>query len=843
MGRVKIDYGIDLGTTNSAIARIENGEPIIKKTDTLKDTMPSCIHYNRKQALIAGDRAYTLLDKDMRTAYSTGNYLPNTFIEFKRTMGTDKMYHCSNLCTDLNSEELSAEVLKTLKSFVTDEEVNSIVITVPAKFTINQKDATTRAAKLAGFKHCELLQEPIAASMAYGLGNANKDGFWLVFDFGGGTFDAALLKVEDGIMKVIDTEGDNYLGGKNLDYALVDEFILPYLVENFDLDNIVSDIEKKEQLRNAWKAKAEEAKIQLSFKESHDLLTDLGEDYGEDDNGEPLELDVKITHNDLERIFTPIFQRSIDICLSLLKRNNLTGNNLSSLILIGGPTYSPILRKMLQEQITSKLDTTTDPMTAVAKGAALYASTINISNELIEETRDKTKIQLNLAYEATTVEMQEFVAIKVLTEKTAGVIPERLFAEVVRGDKAWSSGKIEINDKGEIVEVKLNEGKSNSFTVFVYDDQGTLLPNEPGEFTIIQGSKIGSATLPYDIGIEIKQRSSGKVVFHPIRNLERNQSLPVTGVANGLKTQKQLRPGNSSDSIKIPIYQGSHGAAGSRAIYNEHVYDVIVTGDDIPGLLPEGSEVDLTLSCDNSERVTGTAYFPYLDHTIEIVVPSDTVQKEISAEWLEKEIKKAKNSVRELESNDHTSSIELTKLEEELSYLTTRFEQGRGDADRKKEVLEGLRKSLKKIDELNDATEWPKLDAELKDEFERLEKANKELGNEKTSLLVNQLRQQVDQVIRDKNVKNGQAVLEEVSGLFFNLTLIYQMMGMIRSFNRDFETLHWKDRSRARQLINQGLQIIGDQPSEEALRPIILDLYDLLPISEKPSGDDDVLTL
>lgn len=140
----------------------------------------------------------------------------NTYVEFKRTMATDTQYPCANLNKSFSSEELSAEVLKTLKSFVTDETFNSVVITVPAKFTVNQKTATMEAAKMAGFKHCELLQEPIAASMAYGVSSDEKNGTWMVFDFGGGTFDAALLKVEDGIMQVFDTEGDNYLGGKEL---------------------------------------------------------------------------------------------------------------------------------------------------------------------------------------------------------------------------------------------------------------------------------------------------------------------------------------------------------------------------------------------------------------------------------------------------------------------------------------------------------------------------------------------------------------------------------------------------------------------------------------------------
>ena len=240
MARIKIDYGIDLGTTNSAICRMEKGQPVIKKIEVTDDTMPSCVYFNRRGGLEVGAHAYSSMKSDKcRATKSWKLEDTNTFVEFKRTMGTDKVYHSKNmeekgLKSNYTSEELSAEVLKALKSFVTDENFHSVVITVPAKFTVNQTAATKQAAKLAGFEHCELLQEPIAASMAYGISSDDKDGYWMVFDFGGGTFDAALLKVEDGIMQVFDTEGDNYLGGKNLDYAIVDEIIIPYLKENYE---------------------------------------------------------------------------------------------------------------------------------------------------------------------------------------------------------------------------------------------------------------------------------------------------------------------------------------------------------------------------------------------------------------------------------------------------------------------------------------------------------------------------------------------------------------------------------------------------------------------------------
>ena len=254
MAQVKMKYGIDLGTTNSAICKMENGEPVIKKTDTLKDTLPSCVSFTRKKVVKVGDSAFNDLRQDKsRTTKSWAVSSSNVFLEFKRTMGLDTAYESKNMDRSFSSEELSAEVLKALKSFVSDETINSAVITIPAKFKADQIAATKRAASLAGIEHCELLQEPIAASMAYGLNAAKKGGNWLVFDFGGGTFDAALLKVEDGIMQVKDTEGDNYLGGKNLDYAIVDNILIPYLQENYSINEILGVESKKQILRDAMR--------------------------------------------------------------------------------------------------------------------------------------------------------------------------------------------------------------------------------------------------------------------------------------------------------------------------------------------------------------------------------------------------------------------------------------------------------------------------------------------------------------------------------------------------------------------------------------------------------------
>lgn len=845
MARTKIDYGIDLGTTNSAIVRMESGEPKIKKTDTLKDTMPSCVYFNKKKSISVGDSAYNSFKRDKLGAmrsFKAGS--SNAFIEFKRTMGTDKRYPSSFMEKEYTSEQLSSEILKTLKSFITDDVISSAIITVPAKFNTTQIDATQKAAELAGFSHVELLQEPIAASMAYGLDAGKTDGFWLVFDFGGGTFDSALIKVEEGIMKVVDTEGDNHLGGKDIDYAVVDSVIIPYLKKEYSIDSILEDEVKKNILRDAMKFFGEQAKIQLSFNETYDVLTDIGEVPGTDDEGEEFELDFTITREDFKSAVEPIYQQAIDTCNELIKRNNLKGSDLATILLVGGPTYSPLLRSMLKDQVSKNVNTDIDPMTAVASGAALYASTKEIPSKF--QNRDLAKIQLDLKYEATTVELEEFVTIRVLRESTTGEIPETLLIELVRSDKGWSSGKVEIEGDAELIEVILESDKANNFDVVAYDSQGTVYECEPKEITIIQGSKIGSATLPMNIGIELKDNITGLIRFKTINGLEKNTSLPAIGKTSGLKTQKQIRPGNKEDFIKIPLYEGETGADGTKAINNEHIKDVIISGEDLPKLLPAGSDVELTINIDSSRRNKFEVYFPFLDETIELDVET-TTKTSISAKKLESEISKALNSLSILKESYNASNDEISVLESELSNLQTLLENGREDDDNRNKILDKLRKILKKIDSIEEASEWPNIEEELTDLMTRLEEINIQYGDEKTAQIISKFKQQVSNVSYDKNIQLAKQLIENIRTLNFALVDkgagVALDIGIIKGFDDEFNTCEWLDANKARGLINQAKQIIASNPTKASLRPIVIALYDLLPDMDRPivEGDDDTV--
>lgn len=812
MGRLKIDFGIDLGTTNSAIGVYESGKVKIFKNDIQGETMPSCV-WDRGRSFFVGNKAYSQLPADKRKAFNDPNFKSNIFIEFKRTMGNSVKY-CTDKNKELSSEDLSSEVLKTLKSYVDNENVKSAIITIPAAFEMNQINATKKAAELAGLEYVELVQEPYAAAIAYGVESSNKNGYWLVFDFGGGTFDSALVKVEDGIIKVIDTEGDNFLGGKNLDEAIVENIFIPYLKNKFSIDSILEDDFKLNAFKEMWKPLAEDAKNQLSFKEEYNILAELYDVYGEDDNGEEFTIDITLTRDELKGIIEPFIQKAIDYCKVLLKRNNLTESSLNELILVGGPTLSPIVREMLESQIR-KPNTSIDPMTVVAQGAAIYASSIN---NPVEGEVDHSKVQLHIDYESMVVGAETFVTIK--TKETNKIV----FAEISRGDDAFKSEKVELNNIGEVIELALVENENNIFIIQLYNEKGDKLESEPKSFSIKEGTVAGGAPLPHTICIEVIDKLTKKKILKPLLGLEKNKQLPATGVFNDLKSKKQIRPG-MDDFIDIPIYQGE---PFTKAVLNNHVFTIRITGNELPVLLPENSLANLTIEIDRSNLMSGKVNF--IDIDFEMPFEVLTNESKLTDEWLENQINETEYILADL---DFSQKEDVKK---DLDRVKNIFENKKTEAGRL-EARSELQKVAKVIDDFESKNEWPKLEEELKEEYYRLEKANNDLGNDKTTQLVSHIKSQLEEVIKKQDVKLGNALLDDINSLFVGLTLIYQLINFIRSHNQNFDNYSWRDRNRARTLINEGLQKIGENPNSDDLHPIVISLINLLPPDEREPGD------
>ncbi len=820
--RQKVDFGIDLGTTNSAIAVMQDGDSvIIKSDDDQGDTTPSCVSFNKKQIMRVGQKAKDTIEHEaIQNLAKHKSANSNGYQEFKRNMGTNYNYESTFMDRSYTAEALSAEVLKKLKGYVRDENVTSAVITVPAMFEQSQLDATQRAAEMAGFSYCELLQEPIAASIAYGIKATSQSGYWLVFDFGGGTFDAALMHTEDGIMKVVDSAGNNHLGGKDLDAAIVDQLFIPEIQNQYDLDETVSDPAMKVLLQETLKRYAAEAKIRLS---STDKWSEYIEDLGEDDSGDDIEFDITITIDQYEKVVTPIFQQAIDITKDLVKRNNLELSDLSSLILVGGPTFQQTLRRMLAEQVTDKIDTSIDPMTAVARGATLFASTKDIPREL--QQRDTTKAQLILRYPETTVETAEHLGIKIDRDASESSLPETFSLEVLRTDGAWSSGSLAVDNDVEIVELQLNTGKTNHFELKLSSSDGTIIPCQPSTITIIQGLKIANATLPYSIGIEVYDTLIAKQGVWPLAGLEKNKTLPAKGKGT-YKTMQDIRPGVKDDIITIPTYEINFGKEGSKAIFNKRFGEISMSGEDLPGFLPSGSDVEVTLSIDSSRRAKFELYFPSLDETYEKQIASE-IKTDISTSQLKREINEARTVAQEL---SYSGNKDADKRVQELDEAERLLDERSDDRDTKEKVKTSLTKTLIELDEYQEQGAWPKAELDLEDAIEDLREINNEKGNAQFSGLLTEFEAQARQIISKQDAQSAAKLTEEVRSAAFSLHRQDPAfwVGMLEYMDYGFDDIQWTDRDAAFRGIQHAKRLLQTNPSHEQLQDAVVTIIGLM---------------
>ena len=801
----KINRGIDLGTTNSAIAVMENGVPVIKKSSTQKDTIPSIVSITRKGIVHTGDTAANEMANQVLRATKTWDgrtASTDVFKEFKRTMGSVEVYRSKNLKKNFTSQQLSAEIIKALAANADANDGGCIVISVPAKFDATQKTATVEAARLAGFQHVELLQEPIAAAIAYGVATRQKDGFWLVFDLGGGTFDAALLRVDGGVQQVVDTEGDSFLGGKDIDYALVDSILIPYVKKNYKMDMILTSEKKAAMLREALKGYAEYAKVQLSTAPSAEILSDLGE-LGCDDAGKEIELDLTITREMAYPIMEPFFKKSVTVCQNILQRNHLDGTQLTKLILVGGPTYSPYLRQMLREEITPNVDTSVDPMTAVAKGATLYAATRDIPADLMAAP-DADAIEIELHYDTMSTDQIAFLAVKV---KDKRVVTDGMSVEVVRGDGAWSSGKVTYEDSGVIVDLSLVENAANNFKVCFTNGFGRNVKVTPDNLTILQGMQVSAAPLPYNIGFGVWDDEDKRQVFVPFLGLEKGKPVPAHGIANGRKTTMTLTHNDATTHLIIPVYQAAGYVANSPADLYEHVADLVVTGMDIEHDVPAGTEVEVQVSVDSSEMMKFEIYVPLTEETIEKTL--DTTPRFNSQDTnalIAKYVGQANRALYKLWSEN----VAVDVLKNRLYTLKSSRRHTEPKA-----IVEQYKELLRDIYRLECDTAWERISRKMDKEMAllKLELANKADERSRNAFLY--LEVIIDSARKNRDVAAAKKILNEIVLISYDLRWKTRFPELFKWYDHNFENVEWRDKEQARWCIDKALKLIEGEFTKE----------------------------
>ncbi len=360
----EVIVGIDLGTTNSLVAIIhpESKKPVALKEYNGRSLVPSVIHFGEAGNITVGDDAKQYLVSDpANTIFSAKRLMGKTYRDIKSHAGSlaykiideeGKLVKVQAGSNFYSPVDLSSFILKELKKqaeHILKTPVSKAVITVPAYFNDAQRQATRDAGKLAGLDVLRIINEPTAASLAYGFGlNKSEVKTIAVYDLGGGTFDISILNITGGVFEVLSTNGDTYLGGDDLDAALVDHWLQQY---GFDGDIA--------QHRQALRLKAEEAKKYLSANDRFESMY-AGKE-------------IAINRPDFDSIIQPIVERTITACKNALKDAGLTKNEIDEVVMVGGSTRVPLVKEMVRNFFGKTLNDTVNPDEVVALGAAIQA--------------------------------------------------------------------------------------------------------------------------------------------------------------------------------------------------------------------------------------------------------------------------------------------------------------------------------------------------------------------------------------------------------------------------------------------------------------------------------------
>ena len=586
-----INFGIDLGTTNSLIAKFDKGQvEVFKNPNGFKESLPSVVAF-RNDRILVGDQARTYAEKDPKGVAS----------RFKRKMGTTETIKLTG--GSKTPVELSAFVLKELKTFVhSGEQVESAIITIPASFDTVQSNATKEAGLAAGFKQVLLLQEPIAASLAYANKEKSVDlrnSQWMVYDLGGGTFDVALVKILEGELTVVDHEGDNYLGGSDFDAMLVEKVIVPEISRRGTFTNLLAQMKsEKGKYNKLWYRllhAAESAKIELSTKTSSEI--DLGMVSLEDEEGNPIDSLLTVTRSEFEEVIKAAVDGTADMMKKILTRNSLRPEDLKFVLMVGGGAYIPFVRKRVEEVMGLSVNTSIDPTNAVAVGAAYFAGTKEFKEGSEKTTAPKNNRQLKIraVYNRNTQESEETFNAKIDGDISG------LFYRINSDDGSFDSGLKSLSSRIS-EDLPLREGAFNLFKFGIFDGRNSLVDVGFDSIQIAQGRySVAGQMLPEDICLVVDDVANKDTRLK--RVFAKNGVLPAKGKSS-VEVGKTVVKG-SDDEIRIMVVEGPSERHSST---NKPIGILLVTGNQISRDLIRGTEIDLTFEVSESRDLSISAY-------------------------------------------------------------------------------------------------------------------------------------------------------------------------------------------------------------------------------------------
>jgi len=588
MKRTTVDVGIDLGTTNSCAAVMVDGEPQVVPNEWSSDYLtPSCIAINERGEMVVGHAALNVLRKDAANAAEG----------FKRFIGSNRSWTFPTSGASYTPEQLSALVLQSirrdLQTFL-NEEVDSAVITIPAVFGELERSATLSAAREAGFGYAELVQEPIAAGLAYGWDRTDDERPFLVYDMGGGTFDAAIVQVVNGQLVVRAHRGDHALGGRDIDEAILNRIVGPQLEGR--VDPTALDRRNGELL-----SRLEDAKKRLS------RIPETGvplEGSVNDVSGRPVDDVLPISRDDLDPLIDQVVHRTVGVVEELLGETRLTVGELRGIVLVGGPTRMPRLRTLLEERFGDVLQTKLDPMTVVARGAALHAASVIKRHDAPPERLASGVQRLKIEY--SPVSDQPTVPVGIAGEGSH--LPDGCSIRIARSDGMWQTGLIPVEGNRVITQVSLGEDRQSVFRIEMLDASGASVPVEPDEFAIVSGLAAAAPPLSKNIGVSIATPTGP--TFD--RLARRGDPLPLS-IRKAYRTTKGVRAGDADVALEVVFLEGD----SDKPQRCGKIGAIELTGTMIEKSLPANSDVEVILKVTPNEALRGIVHIPYLNRTLD----------------------------------------------------------------------------------------------------------------------------------------------------------------------------------------------------------------------------------
>ena len=814
MGRITIDFGIDLGTTNSAIAVAQRGEIEVIDNNQEKIT-PSMVYIDKKGKIHRGKSAANNLTNPLRAA--------DVAYEFKRVMGQKHVHTFEDAGRSMSPEELSAEILRDLRSAAEvrfGSSPTAAVITVPAMFELPQNDATMRAAKAAGFDHAILLQEPVAAATAYGYQTTSDRAYWLVYDFGGGTFDVSIVSVRDGTLSVIKHGGDNYLGGADFDRLIMDKCIMPSLLERYDLAALAAGADRLSRGRRAvLKPIAEEVKKSLSRRDSEEVFREA---VFEDDSGEPVDIELQLSRSQFEDLIRSRVDASIEIARQVMADKGLSAKDCERILLVGGTTFVPLVRASVAS-LGIPLSVELDPMTVVSYGAAVFASSQRMP------ATAKTAVQVvagtavvHLEHDLVTKEPTPTVGGRV--EIGGSPADEGVTVEIRRSDDGWKSGVVRVESGGMFFcEVMMNpEQRQSTFMVVVRDASGTQVKCTPESFAITCGMSVGKASLPQGVSIGLADGTAVLLIAE-------GASLPATSETRVHRFVRPLVAG-SLEKLQIPIQSGSE----SDSSFNLTGTMFELRGTNIRRDIPAGSELEIVASVDQSGTTVVSFTVPTLDETFEVV--QESALEPESADTMRDQLAGLRSSLGTLrgkaaQAKQHEVVRKSQELEssgklDEIDSLITDWESG--DRVAAGQARGQLVAAHKRVRDLEGLAEWPALQSEWKELLDQTRRLVHQHGDADERARVDSIVQEGARAIEARDPRMLERATDQLKAVGVGVLQRDPSFWAAMLSDLAKEQAKFTDQAQGRRLMAEGAAAMRRQDGS-ALQSIVQQLFRLLP--------------